>query len=112
MEQNESQNLNEQSQNLNNLNFDSTVIFDYLISPIFFYNDTFWENIPVGLEDDTIDLLKNVVKNENCIICTNKFNDFKELWCCSQIMCIGCSHKWFRTSVYCPFCKNDMRETI
>jgi len=88
-------------------------LFSFLVGPVVYYSfETFFENVKVNLTNDEIDNIKNITKLDNCIICHSNFLDFKKLECCNQIMCIGCSFKWFKESVYCPFCKNDMRSLI
>ena len=57
--------------------------------------------------------------NENineCYICLDNIhlneNDFLELNCCKNNICLDCAIKWFNESVMCPYCKQDLRKII
>jgi len=98
----------------NRNNFENQ-LYDFLISSIYpDNNDSFWEPVKVILNVDQLDSLKEVyIENHNCPICMENLFYFNNLDCCNQVLCTDCSFKWFGyESVYCPFCKCDIREKI
>jgi hypothetical protein len=57
--------------------------------------------------------LEDVVEIEieqECVNCCEDKNKFNILMCCSKELCVDCVDKWFGISVYCPYCKKDLRE--
>ena len=87
---------------------------DFYISTEILYqlnnnNRSFWDPVIVCLSTDQINKLVNVVSNEECIICSEPKNYFKEVSCCKNKICDPCCNKWFSSSVKCPFCKHDLR---
>jgi hypothetical protein len=61
---------------------------------------------------DNLDELETIVCEKiECLICTDKFDTFKKVKCCSNKICLDCASNWFERSVFCPFCKHDQRET-
>jgi hypothetical protein len=89
-------------------------IYDFLVSPLYILPDeSFWEPVHVSLTQEQIDSLPEIqIENHECNICKETLFIFNKLVCCNQVMCIGCSDEWFNRSVYCPYCKQDLREKI
>jgi len=83
-------------------------VYDYLVNPYMVPND-FWEPVKVSLD---ISQLNQMSIKDNCIICTNDSNFFRELKCCKNKLCNGCAERWFSQSVKCPFCVQDLREFV
>lgn len=86
-------------------------LYDYLIitnvNP-FIIPDSFWESVKVefaGVKD-----LEDTIGEDICFICTEKHLNFKKVTCCKQKLCNGCCYQWFKESVKCPFCFQDIRE--
>ena len=75
-------------------------------------SDSFWDPVIVRLDEEVIlDIpITSFCKGEECTICTSKFFHFKQMPCCNNTMCCTCSLTWFRKSVFCPYCKSDIRE--
>ena len=85
-------------------------LYDYLsrtIEPIIL-NESFWE--PVRVNYKHTKELNDIIGEDTCCICTDKHLNFKQLHCCKQKMCNGCSYTWFDNSVKCPYCFQDIRE--
>ena len=87
-------------------------VYDYLVNPILFISEDFWDPVKVGLTHDDISKCSEVLLNDNCIICTNDCNAFREVRCCKNKLCMECTDKWFSESVRCPFCIQDLRDFI
>jgi len=89
-------------------------LFRYLIdndSPPFI-DHSFWDPVKVTLSENDIIKLKDLFYTDDCIICSENVNYFKEMPCCKTRLCFMCTNKWFNESVHCPFCKKDIREII
>ena len=87
-------------------------LYDFLVSPLF-VDETFWEPVKVTLTASQLGMLNEVYNFHECLICAQEFFWFNELICCKQLMCLECAIKWFNyESVYCPFCKVDIREKL
>lgn len=72
------------------------------------YPESFWDHVIVSLNDELINSgLIDV--SEECTICTNNNTRFKLLPCCDNVICVECNISWFSLSVYCPYCKHDLR---
>ena len=82
------------------------ILMNYLTSSI---PDDFWEPVKIKLNEKEISNLKNINTDDDCIICTQTKNIFKELNCCNQKLCNECCIKWFNESANCPYCKQDLR---
>ena len=87
-------------------------LYDFLVDPLIFIPDEFWEPVLVNLTKQQIDLLKNKLNEDECNICTIICSSFKLLECCGKEMCIDCSINWFNRSTKCPFCNHDIRTLI
>lgn len=72
--------------------------------------DDFWEPVKVGLDKIYIDNFEILHSNCDCFICTNYVDYVIILPCCNKEMCITCINRWFKESVFCPYCKTDIRE--
>ena len=72
----------------------------------------FWEPVKVKLPDNVLQSMKEVHEKNECIICSEHKEIFKEVPCCKHKMCKDCTLTWFHESVYCPYCKKDIRKTI
>lgn len=70
--------------------------------------DDFWEPVNVGLKHE----LKTETYDSvyECLICCCEKKSFKKIECCNNKICIECCSHWFEKSVYCPFCKKDLRQ--
>jgi hypothetical protein len=73
--------------------------------------EDFWEPVVVCLSTEEISNLETVTKDCECIICNDSKDSFKNLKCCNNDICGDCITNWFNKSVYCPFCKQDQRES-
>ena len=72
------------------------------------YPESFWDPVVVSLSDELIN--SGIIDlSEECSICTNNNTYFKKLPCCNNIICKECNNSWFNLSVYCPYCKHDLR---
>jgi hypothetical protein len=74
--------------------------------------DDFWEPVKVGLDSTKLDQLETLIKNQDCFICCDSRQAFIPLPCCKHELCTECSVKWFMDSVFCPYCKQDLREKL
>ena len=72
-------------------------------------NDDFWDPVVVPLPEGILPNSVNII-NKECTICSEDFSKFIILQCCNNEICQECSIKWFNLSVYCPYCKKDLRE--
>jgi len=72
------------------------------------YFDDFWKPVVVSL--DPCFKLPEIEIEEECVNCCENKNKFNILLCCSKELCVECVDKWFGISVYCPYCKKDLRE--
>jgi len=74
--------------------------------------DDFWEPVKVNLPEYYIDNFE-YIKNENiseCFICAQNVYNIYILPCCDKDMCKECVYRWFGESVFCPYCKADIRD--
>jgi hypothetical protein len=72
------------------------------------YPESFWDPVIVSLNEDIIN--SGIIElSEECTICTNNNIYFKTLPCCNNVLCVECNINWFNISVYCPYCKHDLR---
>ena len=72
------------------------------------YPESFWDPVVVSLSDELIN--SGIIDlSEECTICTNNNTQFKLLPCCNNVICTECNISWFILSVYCPYCKYDLR---
>jgi hypothetical protein len=86
-------------------------LLDHLMNAEYtFIPEDFWEPVKVNLNENEINSLKVCNENNDCIICSENKDTFKEMSCCKNKMCKECTQKWFNESVYCPYCKRDIRE--
>jgi hypothetical protein len=82
-------------------------MYDYLVNP-FIIPESFWE--PVDVSFEKVSELEDIIKEDTCYICSETHLNFKKVNCCNQEICNGCCYKWFKTSVKCPYCYQDLRE--
>jgi hypothetical protein len=75
-------------------------------------DDDFWDPVKVVLTNEQIDQIPTIIKNEECVICSEQQINFKNLNCCKNDICDSCASNWFNESVNCPYCKKDLREVI
>ena len=72
------------------------------------YPESFWDPVIVSLNEDIIN--SGIIElSEECTICNNNNTHFKRLPCCNNVLCVECNINWFNISVYCPYCKHDLR---
>ena len=72
------------------------------------YPESFWDPVIVSLNEDIIN--SGIIDlSEECTICNTDNTKFKSLPCCNNVMCKECNDYWFNMSVYCPYCKHDLR---
>jgi len=76
------------------------------------YNDDFWEPVKVSLSTEQISKLKIHNFSDECSICCECQSNFNIPDCCKNKICTLCVKKWFDKSVYCPYCKQDLRDYI
>ena len=71
-------------------------------------SEDFWDPVIIGLKHE----LKTETYDSfyECLICCNEKKSFKKIECCNNKICIECCSHWFEKSVYCPFCKKDLRQ--
>lgn len=69
---------------------------------------SFWEPVKMGLvlTDDCFKINEHI---DDCNICSEQKYAFYQVPCCNQDICISCVNKWFKTSVKCPYCAQDLR---
>jgi hypothetical protein len=89
-------------------------LYDFLINPMALIpqGDSFWDPVIVNLSELQIEKIEFIEKDSDCFICTSTFNYFKQVPCCSKLICDDCTDTWFCKSVKCPYCKQDLREFI
>jgi len=75
-------------------------------------DESFWDPVIINLPDSKLDSIKSILLTEcnDCAICAYSKRTFKELPCCNNHICFICTRKWFDKSVYCPYCKADIRD--
>ena len=97
-------------------------LYDYLTEPLISFleningavngvtgaNEAFWEPVKVGYKD--VKDLPDDIGEDTCVICMESHLNFKKVRCCQQKMCNGCCYEWFKESVKCPYCFQDLRE--
>ena len=93
-------------QNILNGFSDYSEYLDLLLDSEYF--DDFWKPVVVSL--DPCFKLPEIEIEEECVNCCENKNKFNILLCCSKELCVECVDKWFGISVYCPYCKKDLRE--
>lgn len=90
--------------------FNSEDLLDHLINSEYtFIPDDFWDPVKVILNENEINSLKLSNEKNECVICSDNKESFREMSCCKNKMCEECTEKWFNESVYCPYCKSDIR---
>ena len=87
-------------------------VYDYLVNPYVLVPDDFWDPIKVGLKPHEMLHLNEVIVHDNCVICTDNSDLFREVNCCKNKICNSCTERWFSESVRCPFCAQDLRDFI
>lgn len=98
------------SQIINHFNNPNNLLERLFENNYMFIPDDFWEPVKVTLSNKIIDSMKKINEKDECIICSEDKNVFKEIPCCKNKMCNECTIKWFNESVCCPYCKKDIRE--
>jgi hypothetical protein len=83
-------------------------LYDFLVNPFTFIPESFWEPVPVSFEH--VKNLKDSIGEKDCSICLEKHLNFKIHTCCKQTSCNNCCITWFKKSVKCPFCNQDIRD--
>jgi hypothetical protein len=84
-------------------------VYDYLVDPFAGVPEEFWDPVQVSLPIEKLNELTVLSHNDVCCICCTPGSKFTYLDCCKNEMCQSCSNQWFCISVYCPYCKNDLR---
>lgn len=99
-------------------------LYDFLISQNSFYlneefedenilvfqiPESFWEPVTIRLSNQEIQGLEKLTRELECLICKDNKQTFNKLRCCNKKMCCECVNNWFTRSVFCPFCKHDLR---
>jgi hypothetical protein len=84
-------------------------VYDYLVNPYMLIPDEFWEPVQVSLK---IEDLTELILTDNCIICAEDCDLFRDLKCCKNKVCNECAKGWFSRSVKCPFCIQDLRNFL
>ena len=81
---------------------------------MFFENEgsSFWDPVVVHLTSQQIENIQTVNLNQECSICNVEKDSFKKVQCCNNVLCVECCTSWFLTSVYCTFCRGDLREHL
>jgi len=87
-------------------------VYDFLVSPFIAVQDDFWEPVKVCLKPHEIIELTEVLIQDNCVICADDTEFFREVKCCKNKLCNGCAERWFSESVKCPYCVRDLRDFI
>lgn len=85
------------------------MLLEFLSATFILMPFDFWEPVKVSLSNSQINNLVNLNIFEDCTICCDYQSKFKEMSCCKNKICISCTKKWFNESVYCPYCKQDLR---
>jgi len=73
-------------------------------------SSSFWDPVVVHLTSQQIENIQTVDINQECSICNVEKGVFKKVHCCNNVLCVDCCTSWFLTSVYCTFCRGDLRE--
>ena len=84
------------------------LLFEYLISSL----SDFWEPVKVGLSESELNKFKIVTSHDDCSICYEYCLNFNEMSCCKNKICTNCIKLWFNKSVYCPYCREDVRDYL
>ena len=86
---------------LTNQQFENN-LYDLLVS-ILWKSDEI--NLPEKLDFEKIETCEQI----ECFICFIHFIEFNKMNCCNKMMCEECTEIWFKNSVTCPFCNQDIR---
>ena len=91
--------------------YDLLVNIDLLVPP------NFWDPVVPNSDNNlvnasNIDFQKVVCELTDCFICFQEFTEFNVLECCKKKLCENCRNTWFKKSVKCPFCVQDVRDFI
>ena len=91
-------------------------LYDFLVSPMLLpqQDSSFWDPVVVNLDPPTLQQvsIETIKEPTECSICITDRTAFKRVKCCNQLICNECAVQWFNKSVYCPYCKQDLRELI
>jgi hypothetical protein len=85
---------------------------DEYIPIVFEFNtvrSSFWDPVIVHLTSQQIENIQTVNLNQECSICNVEKDSFKKVHCCNNVLCAECCTSWFSKSVYCTFCRGDLR---
>ncbi len=83
-------------------------MYDLLVNVELLIDPSFWEPVPITFQIEKFE--KVVTEQTECFICFNKYTLFNKLNCCKKFICEECSRSWFKGSVKCPFCNQDVRD--
>jgi hypothetical protein len=93
--------------------FNTLILFPDYNNEEYFTNpeidESFWDPVIVSLPDELINSDIITIELQECTICNNNNTYFKKLSCCNNLICVECNITWFNLSVYCPYCKHDLR---
>lgn len=84
-------------------------MYDLLVNVELLVDPSFWEPVPVTFQIEKLTKI-TFEKETECFICFNEKHSFFELNCCKKFICEECSCSWFKGSVKCPFCNQDVRD--
>ena len=92
-------------------------LYDFLVGPLIqpTQESSFWDPVIVNLNQEQIQsvcIMETLDQLTECSICITDRELFKRVKCCKQLICIDCADNWFNKSVFCPYCKKDLRELI
>ena len=82
------------------------MLLEYLIPP------DFWDPVKVSLSNKEIQSIQSLPVTDDCSICFESQDNFKFLYCCRNKLCDSCTVSWFNESVFCPYCKADLRDIL
>jgi hypothetical protein len=88
----------------------------FIINEEGYHNDgnipeDFWDPVVVSLDPELIKKIPTKEIITECINCYETKDIINTLECCKTDICSDCVNKWFSLSVYCPYCKKDLRTT-
>lgn len=93
-----------------------TVINDSLLhqQPTEGLKDECKKQLPIALFKDAKTENENDENSSLCTICQDEYSDDTEVLClmCTHLFHKHCIYNWFKTSKYCPNCRDDVEATL
>ena len=79
------------------------MLLEFLSATFILMPIDFWEPVKVSLSNSQINNLINLNIFEECTICYESCQKFKEMSCCKNKICISCTKKWFNETDFMDY---------